>query len=126
MLDYSQLKVPDLKKILQERGLVISGNKADLVARLQEHDKKSGGGTGKWLFTMVSELCIQCACYTNIHIQKQAAKTRSIGTKMITGQQRHQLQQPQQQLRPEAKVKSKIPLLYQTKSSTSTLLKQRI
>ncbi|RDL41122.1 Uncharacterized protein BP5553_01101 [Venustampulla echinocandica] len=44
MTDYSQLKVPDLKKILQERGLVISGNKADLVGRLQENDKKSGGG----------------------------------------------------------------------------------
>jgi len=44
MADYSQLKVPDLKKILQERGLVISGNKADLIARLQEDDKKSGNG----------------------------------------------------------------------------------
>ncbi|KAE8443794.1 hypothetical protein EG329_001388 [Mollisiaceae sp. DMI_Dod_QoI] len=45
MADYSQLKVPDLKKILQERGLVVSGNKADLIARLQEDDKKSGGAT---------------------------------------------------------------------------------
>ena len=50
MTDYSQLKVPDLKKILQERGLVISGNKADLIARLQENDKKSGGGAGKCSF----------------------------------------------------------------------------
>ncbi|KAH8665089.1 hypothetical protein BGZ60DRAFT_379042 [Tricladium varicosporioides] len=48
MTDYTQLKVPDLKKILQERGLVISGNKADLIARLQEHDKKaSSGGAGE-------------------------------------------------------------------------------
>ncbi len=44
MADYSQLKVPDLKKILQERGLVISGNKADLIARLQEDDGKKAGG----------------------------------------------------------------------------------
>ncbi|KUJ21396.1 uncharacterized protein LY89DRAFT_681904 [Mollisia scopiformis] len=43
MADYSQMKVPDLKKILQERGLVVSGNKADLIARLQEDDKKAGG-----------------------------------------------------------------------------------
>ncbi len=48
MADYSQLKVPDLKKILQERGLVISGNKADLIARLQEDDsKKAGSGAGE-------------------------------------------------------------------------------
>jgi SAP domain-containing ribonucleoprotein len=48
MVDYSQLKVPDLKKVLQERGLVISGNKADLISRLQEDDsKKAGGGVGK-------------------------------------------------------------------------------
>ena len=44
MVDYSQHKVPDLKKILQERGLVVSGNKADLIARLQEDDKKSTTG----------------------------------------------------------------------------------
>jgi SAP domain-containing ribonucleoprotein len=47
MADYSQQKVPDLKKLLQERGLVVSGNKADLVARLQEDDKKSAAGAGK-------------------------------------------------------------------------------
>jgi hypothetical protein len=46
MADYSSHKVPDLKKILQERGLVISGNKADLIARLQEDDKKAGGSAG--------------------------------------------------------------------------------
>ncbi|KAM3070458.1 hypothetical protein ACMFMG_010281 [Clarireedia jacksonii] len=40
MTDYSQLKVPELKKLLQEKSLPISGNKADLVARLQEADKK--------------------------------------------------------------------------------------
>ncbi|CAG8981916.1 hypothetical protein HYALB_00009172 [Hymenoscyphus albidus] len=45
MTDYNALKVPDLKKILQERGLVVSGNKADLIARLQEHDKKAASGT---------------------------------------------------------------------------------
>jgi len=44
MADYSQLKVPDLKKILTERGLIQSGNKADLIARLQEDDNKKPGG----------------------------------------------------------------------------------
>lgn len=37
--DYATLKVPDLKKLLQERGLHQSGNKADLIARLQDNDK---------------------------------------------------------------------------------------
>jgi len=44
MTDYSQLKVPDLKKLLQERSLPVSGNKADLIARLEEADKKPPGG----------------------------------------------------------------------------------
>ncbi len=43
MADYNSLKVPDLKKLLGERGLVISGNKAYLIARLQEDDSKKNG-----------------------------------------------------------------------------------
>lgn len=39
MSDYASLKVPELKKLLQEKSLPITGNKADLIARLQEHDK---------------------------------------------------------------------------------------
>ncbi|KAK6077320.1 sap domain-containing protein [Seiridium cupressi] len=39
MSDYSTLKVPELKKLLQEKSLPVAGNKADLIARLQEHDK---------------------------------------------------------------------------------------
>lgn len=39
MTDYASLKVPDLKKLLTERSLPQTGNKADLVARLQENDK---------------------------------------------------------------------------------------
>lgn len=39
MADYASLKVPDLKKLLSERSLPQSGNKADLIARLQENDK---------------------------------------------------------------------------------------
>jgi SAP domain-containing ribonucleoprotein len=58
MADYSQQKVPDLKKLLQERGLVVSGNKADLVARLQEDDNK------KWPMTYAHMLhiCIARGC----------------------------------------------------------------
>ncbi|KAI9755025.1 MAG: hypothetical protein M1815_005266 [Lichina confinis] len=40
MTDYNALKVPDLKKLLQTRSLPVSGNKAELVARLQEDDSK--------------------------------------------------------------------------------------
>ncbi|KAI1458926.1 hypothetical protein F4805DRAFT_456317 [Annulohypoxylon moriforme] len=39
MSDYASLKVPELKKLLQEKSLPVTGNKADLIARLQEHDK---------------------------------------------------------------------------------------
>ncbi|KAK4114878.1 hypothetical protein N656DRAFT_767019 [Canariomyces notabilis] len=40
MADYSSMKVPELKKLLGERGLPHTGNKADLIARLQENDKQ--------------------------------------------------------------------------------------
>jgi len=40
MVDYSSMKVPELKKLLSERSLPQSGNKADLIARLQEYDKQ--------------------------------------------------------------------------------------
>ncbi|KAI1745961.1 hypothetical protein F4680DRAFT_399811 [Xylaria scruposa] len=39
MADYASLKVPELKKLLQEKQLPVTGNKADLIARLQENDK---------------------------------------------------------------------------------------
>jgi hypothetical protein len=39
MTDYNTLKVPELKKLLQEKSLPVAGNKADLIARLLEHDK---------------------------------------------------------------------------------------
>ncbi|KAF5017799.1 hypothetical protein F66182_10250 [Fusarium sp. NRRL 66182] len=41
MAEYSSLKVPELKKLLAEKGLQQTGNKADLIARLQENDKQS-------------------------------------------------------------------------------------
>ncbi|KAI1768004.1 hypothetical protein GGR53DRAFT_31425 [Hypoxylon sp. FL1150] len=41
MSDYASLKVPELKKLLQEKSLPVTGNKADLIARLQEHDKST-------------------------------------------------------------------------------------
>lgn len=34
------MKVPELKKLLVERGLPHTGNKADLIARLTENDKQ--------------------------------------------------------------------------------------
>ncbi|KAM0405344.1 hypothetical protein ACHAQC_000422 [Fusarium culmorum] len=41
MAEYSTLKVPELKKLLAEKSLPQTGNKADLIARLQENDKQS-------------------------------------------------------------------------------------
>ena len=41
MADYTSLKVPDLKKLLQERSLPVSGNKAELIARLQSADSSA-------------------------------------------------------------------------------------
>jgi len=46
MTDYNSLKVPDLKKMLGDRSLPLSGNKADLITRLQEDDKKPTSSTG--------------------------------------------------------------------------------
>ncbi|KAH7032974.1 uncharacterized protein B0I36DRAFT_348108 [Microdochium trichocladiopsis] len=43
MTDYASLKVPELKKLLQEKSLSATGNKADLIARLKEHDEAQGG-----------------------------------------------------------------------------------
>ena len=45
MSDYSKMKNADLEVILKERGLPHSGKKADLVARLQEDDKKKASST---------------------------------------------------------------------------------
>ncbi|KAK5631037.1 hypothetical protein RRF57_006752 [Xylaria bambusicola] len=36
---FERPRVPELKKLLQEKQLPVTGNKADLIARLQEHDK---------------------------------------------------------------------------------------
>jgi hypothetical protein len=38
-MEYPSMKVPELRKLLQERSLPTTGNKPDLVARLQEDDK---------------------------------------------------------------------------------------
>ena len=40
MADYNSMKVPELKKLLNERSLTQAGNKADLIARLQDNDKE--------------------------------------------------------------------------------------
>lgn len=39
MSDYASQKVPELKKLLTDRGLVTTGNKPDLIARLEEDDQ---------------------------------------------------------------------------------------
>ena len=39
--DYDGLTVADLKEVLRERGLPVSGAKGVLIARLQDHDSRS-------------------------------------------------------------------------------------
>jgi SAP domain-containing ribonucleoprotein len=46
MADYNSMKVPELKKLLNERGLTQAGNKADLIARLHDNDKQQATSTG--------------------------------------------------------------------------------
>ena len=41
------MKVPELKKLLQGRELPVAGNKADLIARLQQDDEKKDEGAPK-------------------------------------------------------------------------------
>lgn len=48
MADYSSMKVPELKKLLGERSLTTSGNKSDLIARLEENDKKPATSSGAY------------------------------------------------------------------------------
>ena len=40
MTEYEALKVAELKEQLRERGLTVSGKKAELIARLQENDEQ--------------------------------------------------------------------------------------
>ncbi|KAK4994868.1 hypothetical protein LTR66_005192 [Elasticomyces elasticus] len=47
MADYSKLKNVELETMLKERGLPHTGKKADLVARLHEHDKDQSSSTVK-------------------------------------------------------------------------------
>jgi SAP domain-containing ribonucleoprotein len=55
-MDYSSMKVPELKKLLQGRELPVAGNKADLIARLlQDDENKAEGpkaGAGEFLFLL--------------------------------------------------------------------------
>jgi SAP domain-containing ribonucleoprotein len=48
MTDYNSLKVPELKKLLSDRSLAQTGNKPDLIARLQEADAKSTSAPGSF------------------------------------------------------------------------------
>jgi hypothetical protein len=84
MADYSTLKVPDLKKKLADRGLVQSGNKADLIARLEEDDKKAGGAAGKFYVCDSSNAPMMTGTY-----HQQLERTKSIGTKMTPKLQPH-------------------------------------
>lgn len=44
-MSYGHLKVAELKDELKSRGLAVSGQKNQLIARLEEHDKARGTAT---------------------------------------------------------------------------------
>lgn len=46
MTNYDKLKVTELREMLQERNLAQTGNKPDLIKRLQENDKEKEAGGG--------------------------------------------------------------------------------
>jgi SAP domain-containing ribonucleoprotein len=58
MPDYSHFKVPELRKLLQDKSLPISGNKAELIARLKEADKTpAADAPGRYsIFAIYSKL----------------------------------------------------------------------
>lgn len=65
MSDYASLKVPELKKLLAEKKLSQTGNKADLIARLQEADKKDATASGEDSKPgMYSDCTFLFSCYT--------------------------------------------------------------
>lgn len=70
MADYNGMKVPELKKLLQERSLTQAGNKADLIARLVENDKAQAKDdepeAGKLFFYRPAHLCSLCICLVSI------------------------------------------------------------
>jgi Kinesin motor domain/SAP domain len=43
---YENCKVKELKEMLRSRGLTVSGNKAELIGRLRNHDKEQDGSVG--------------------------------------------------------------------------------
>jgi SAP domain len=121
MADYEKMKVPDLKKILQERGLVISGNKADLIARLQEDDKKASGGSARMQHSL------KCTYLGLDHTRriandlKQLERTRLTGMKMT----KPQLPPPQRPSRQEERLKSPIPLRFPIRKSKLPLRRRQ-
>lgn len=66
MADYTSMKVPELKKLLAERKLPQAGNKADLIARLQEEDAKPADDAAAKPGTLISSA--QAITTTGAHI----------------------------------------------------------
>lgn len=70
MADYNSMKVPELKKLLGERSLPHTGNKADLIARLTENDKQKAADStappaGKLRFPSLTARIVLCDfCHT--------------------------------------------------------------
>jgi SAP domain-containing ribonucleoprotein len=80
MAEYSSLKVPELKKLLAEKGLSQTGNKADLIARLVEDDKKNAPAAEEEKAAESKQgkshsndtTALHCACHGTRHDSLQA------------------------------------------------------
>jgi hypothetical protein len=67
MANYDKLKVTELRELLQERNLAQTGNKPDLIKRLQDNDKEkeAGGAAGddaKGMLSLPSCRGFSCHC----------------------------------------------------------------
>lgn len=78
--DYSKLTVVKLKKLCRDRGLLVSGTKAVIIKRIEDHDKKfgpinanentdrvqiSGRSTEQYLIDLVKYYVVECHGYAS-------------------------------------------------------------
>ncbi len=84
MAEYTAMKVPDLKKLLGERGIPQAGNKADLIARLVEDDKKKAAPAAP------SQLLVRIVCFPFLCLDAPAVPAMALpGQKRLAKLLRH-------------------------------------
>lgn len=75
MADYASQKVPELKKLLTDRGLPTTGNKPDLIARLQEDDQsKAAPAAAAEPKAGTNESSLEASAAANVHVDTNEAE----------------------------------------------------